>query len=185
MALWKKIGWIAIVSSGFLLLLILASVKSSRPLSSAAPANPWNSGAIESTLSGVRVREIDPTHAAVLLFYDLDNKTDSDYRLANGPDVVVMSRLEPGGSLVSDRQVALDSAAFVPARNRTRVAMEMSRSFNWPRQNDPVAESQFRQLVAAQVAGVKGFVVFDRAARYEIELPAAAPQLEQTATERN
>jgi len=98
-----------------------------------------------------------------------------------------MSRLEPGGSLVSGQQVTLDSAAFVPARNRTRVAVEMSRLFNWPRHNDPVAQNQFRQLVAAQVTGVKGFVVFDRAARYEIELPAAAPQPEQASTsaERN
>jgi hypothetical protein len=131
----------------------------------------------------VRVKEIDPTHAAVLLFYDLDNKTDTDYRLANGPDVVIMSRLESDGSLVSDQQVTLDSAAFVPARNRTRVAVEMSRPFDWPRQNDAVAESQFRQLVAAQISGVEGFVVFDRAARYQIELPAVSPQLQKSSAD--
>ena len=182
MALWKKITLIAVASCGLLLLVILLSAKFSRPASSPASANPWNSSAIESTLSGVRVREIDPTHAAVLLFYDLDNKTDTDYHLANGPDVVIMSRIEPGGSLVSDQQVTLDAAVFVPARNRTRVAVEMSRAFDWPKQNDAVVESQFRQLVAAQMAGVEGFVVFDRAARYQIELPAESPQLQQAST---
>jgi len=158
---------------------IVLSARFARPSLPPVSTNPWNSGAIESTLSGVRVKEIDPTHAAVLLFYDLDNKTDADYRLANGPDVVIMTRLQSDGSLVSDEQVSLDAAAFVPARNRTRVAVEMSRPFDWPRQNDPVAESQIRQLVAAQVSGVEGFVVFDRAARYQIELPAESPQTEQ------
>ena len=182
MAPWKKIALIVVASGSFLLLVILVSARFSRPVSSPASANPWNSGAIESTLSGVRVREIDPTHAAVLLFYDLDNKTDTDYRLATGPDVVIMNRIEPGGSLVSDQHVTLDAAAFVPARNRTRVAVEMSSAFDWPKQNDAVAESQFRQLVAAQMAGVEGFVVFDRAARYQIELPAESPQLQQAST---
>src|SRR5450755_4276615 len=98
MALWQKTGSIAIASCGFLLLLILVFGKFSRPVSSTpASANPWNSSAVESTLSGVRVKEIDPTHAAVMFFYDLDNKTDTDYRLANGPDVVIMSRLQSDG----------------------------------------------------------------------------------------
>jgi hypothetical protein len=183
MALWQKTGSIAIASCGFLLLLILVFGKFSRPVSSTpASANPWNSSAVESTLSGVRVKEIDPTHAAVMFFYDLDNKTDTDYRLANGPDVVIMSRLASGGSLVSDQQVTLDSAAFVPARNRSRVAVEMNRPFDWPKQNDTAAESQLRQLVAAEAAGVEEFVIFDRAARYQIELPAASPQLRQVST---
>jgi hypothetical protein len=176
----NKIAWMVLASCAVLLGLVAVSGRFARPETPIpAPANPWNSGAIQSTLSEVRVQEIDPTHASVLLFYDLDNKTDADYRLANGPDVVIMSRLESDGSLVSDQQVTLDSAAFVPAKNRTRVAVEMSRSFAWPRQNDAAAESQYRQLVAAQLSGVRGFVVFDRAARYQIELPAVSPQFQQ------
>jgi hypothetical protein len=179
---WKKIAAIAAGSFVFLLLVIVVSARLAHAPSPPAPASPWNSDAIESTLSGVRVKEIDPTHAAVMLFYDLDNRTDTDYRLANGPDVVIMSRIPSDGSLVSDQQVSLDAAAFVPARNRTRVAVEMSRPFDWPRQNDAVAESQIRQLVAAQISGVEGFVVFDRAARYEIELPTEAPQTQPAST---
>jgi hypothetical protein len=176
---WQKIALIVTGSAVFLLLIILVFGQHTHTPSSTGSRSPWNSAAIASTLSGVRVKEIDPTHAAVMMFYDLDNKTDTDYRLANGPDVVIMSRLQSDGSLVSDQQVLLDSAAFVPARNRTRVAVEMSRPFTWPRQNDAVAQSQIRQLVAAQISGVQGFVVFDRAARYQIELPAESPQAPQ------
>jgi len=113
----------------------------------------------------------------VIFFYDLDNLTDSDYRLASGPTVVIMSRLQPGGSLSSDQQISLDSAAFVPAKNRTRIALEINHAFAWPAQRDAAAERQLRQFVAEQVAGLKGFVLFDQATRYQIELATSSPSL--------
>jgi len=124
------------------------------------------------------VREIDPTHADVLLFYDLENKTDADYQLSSGPNVVIMSRLAADGSLSSDRPVNLESSAFVPARNRTRITLELTRAFNWPAQKDASADQGFRQLVAGQTSGLTGFVLFDQTARYRIDLPTPTPQLE-------
>src|SRR5271170_1267953 len=179
MAPWKKLGWIALAVCG--LVAILLFVRFSSVWHSPEPANGWNSGAIQSTLAGVRVRELDSTHAAVVFFYDLDNRTDSDYRLSSGPNVVIMRRLEPSGSLSSDEPINLDSAAFVPAKNRTRIALEISRAFDWPAQRDAAAERQVRQLVADQVAGVEGFVLFDQAARYQIELAATSPEPQQAA----
>ena len=176
MAQWKKLGWIALAVCG--LVAILLFVRFSSVWHSSAPANGWNSGAIQSTLAGVRVREVDSTHAAVVFFYDLDNRTDSDYRLSSGPNVVIMGRLPPNGSLSSDEPISLDSAAFVPARNRTRISLAISHTFDWPPQRDAAAERQVRQFVADQVAGVEGFVLFDQASRYQIELATAAPQLQ-------
>ncbi len=169
-------GWVAFGLA--IVAAILLAVRWPRAAAPAARADAWNSSAIQSTLAGIRVRELDPTHAAVVFFYDLENRTDSDYRLASSPNVVIMSRLEPSGSLSGDQQISLDTNAFVPAKNRTRIAIEMSRAFNWPSQRDAAAERQIRQLVADEVAGLEDFVLFDQATRYEIDLAAASPELQ-------
>ena len=170
------VGWVAF---GLVIVAtILLAVRWPRAASPASRGDAWNSSAIQSTLAGIRVRELDPTHAAVVFFYDLDNHTDSDYRIASGANVVIMSRLQPSGSLSGDQQISLDTNAFVPAKNRTRIAIEMSRAFNWPSQRDAAAERQIRQLVAEQVAGLEGFVLFDQTTRYEIDLAAASPELQ-------
>jgi hypothetical protein len=187
MARWKKLGLVLVAACGLALVVIAIFGKFPRAASSGADANPWNSHAIQSTFAGARVREVDPTHAAVVFLYDLSNGTDRDYRLANGPNVVVMSRLKPGGSLSPDRQVRLDSDAFVPAGNRTRVALEMNDAFDWPTKRDSAAEREVRKFVADEVAGLDGFVLFDQKTRYQIEFPAASPEAQQTpaTTSRN
>ncbi|MGC2334061.1 MAG: hypothetical protein WA581_21595 [Candidatus Acidiferrales bacterium] len=175
--LWKKIGVLGLVACAFLLLLMLAAGKFARSSPPAGQNPPWNSQAIDGTPAGIRVQEIDPTHAAVIFLYDLDNKTDTDYHLAKGPNVVVMSRLKSGGTLSADEPITLDAAAFVPARNRTRIALDVTHAFHWPGQKTTYAERQFDQLVAGDVAGVTGFVLFDQTNRYEIDFPAAWPEI--------
>ncbi|HXQ25418.1 MAG TPA: hypothetical protein VN822_03320 [Candidatus Acidoferrales bacterium] len=176
MAGWKKTALLIVVAC--LLLLLLLSVVGKLP-KWATRAAPWNAGAIQATFAGVSVREIDPSHAAVLLSYDLENKTETDYQLTSGPNVVIMSRLAADRTLNSDRPANLESSAFVPARNRTRIALELTRSFNWPAEKDAAADQSLRQLVASQVAGLTGFVLFDQTSRYQIELPTVSPQLEK------
>ena len=142
----------------------------------AAPASPWNVGAMEATLAGIQVKEVDSAHAAILFSYDLDNKTDRDYSLASGPNVVIMSRLRSDGSLVTNEQASLSSTAFVPARNRARIALVLTQPFPWPAQRDAAADETFRQLVTGKIAPLSAFVLFDQANRYQIELPAALPR---------
>ena len=144
----------------------------------ANPTPPWNSHAVEGTFTGVRVREIDPSKSEVEFLYDLDNKTDTDYQLAKGSTVVIMSRLKSSGSLSSEGQVALGSSAFVPARNRTRIELGVTRAFDWPARMDIDSQLRIRQLVAAELADLDGFVLFDQGARYQIELPGAWPEIE-------
>ena len=189
MAAWKKIGVVVLVACAFtlgaaLLVIGVAPKAPNSAPSSPAPvqaASPWNSRAIEGTPVGIRVQEIDPTHAAVVFSYDLQNTTDTDYRLAKGPNIVIMSRLASSGTLSGDEPIALDSAAFVPARNRTRVALEVTHAFNWPGQRTAYAERTFDQLVMGDVGQITGFVLFDQANRYEIDFPAAWPQSHATA----
>ncbi|HEX4073829.1 MAG TPA: hypothetical protein VHX49_00380 [Candidatus Acidoferrales bacterium] len=178
MRTWKKVGVTALVACAFALALLVIVVgprlaRRDPPVEQAVA--PWNSHAIKGSPAGIRVQEIDSTHAAVIFLYDLDNQTDIDYRLAKGPSIVIMSRLKSGGTLSGDEQIGLDSPAFVPARNRTRIALKVTHLFNWPGQKTAYAERTFDQLVAGDVADVAEFVLFDQANRYEIDFPAALP----------
>jgi hypothetical protein len=175
----KMMVWAAWVAGGVCLLaVILLAAQFHRGGAADGAPNSWNSGAIHGTLAAVRVRELDPTHAAVIFFYDLENRTDTDYRLSSGPDVVIMSRLQSSGILSSDQPISLDAAAFVPAKNRTRIALEITHAFEWPAQRDAGAEKQLRQFVVDQVSGLEGFVLFDQATRYQIELATSTPELQ-------
>jgi hypothetical protein len=171
---WKKIGVAGLLACALLLLLMVIAGRPSRNAPAPAQTPPWDSQAIEGTPAGVRVQEIDPTHAAVIFLYDLNNRTDTDYRLTKGPNIVIMSRLKSGGTLSADEPITLDSTAFVPAGNRTRIALKVSHIFSWPGQNSAYAERTFNQLVAGDITGISGFVLFDQTNRYEIDFPAAA-----------
>jgi hypothetical protein len=150
-------------------------------------ASPWNSGAIQSTFAGAQVQEADATHATLIFLYDLDNNTDADYRFAKGAGTVVMTRLKSNGSLSSEEPVELNNSVFLPARNRTRIAVQVLRPFNWPTglpagQIGPVNQLRFRQLVADEVANLSGFVLFDTATHFQIELPGGWQELQPSAS---
>jgi hypothetical protein len=142
---------------------------------SSAPAGPgqkaWNPDAIESSFTGVEVRELDATHAAVEFVYNLENRTNADYQLSPGPKAVIMKRLKADGSLSAGRDTRLVSAAFIPTNNRTRIAVEVMDSFDWPVKQDAAADQTLRDFVARETSGIQGFVIFDQTSRFQIELP--------------
>ena len=157
-----------------------------RPQASPSPS-PWNSGAIQSTFVGAQVQEVDATHATLMFFFDLDNNTDADYRFAKGDATVVMTRLKSNGSLSSEEPIELNNSVFLPARNRTRIAVQVTRPFNWPTglpagQIGPLNQVKFRQLVADEVGNLSGFVMFDTATHFQIELPGGWQELQPSAS---
>jgi len=176
MARWTKLVAIGAVTCALLVSFVVLRGRFARGRTPATSGAPWNMGALEATLAGIELKEVDSAHAAIVFSYDLDNNTDSDYRLTSGPNVVIMSRLRSDGSLVANEQARLTSTAFVPARNRTRIALALTRPFPWPAQRDAAAEQAIRQLVTGEVAGLSAFVLFDQANRYQIELPATPPR---------
>jgi len=167
----ERKGATAVAVICFLVLLVVLLVRFIGSGRTAQQVQPWNFSAIQATCAGIRIQELDPSHAAVVFLYDLDNNTDADYQLGKGPNIVVMDRLNPGGALSPDEQASLAEAAFVPARNQTRITLQVVHPFNWPAQKDPAAEQDFNQLVAADVSRLAGFVLFDQSNRYQIELP--------------
>jgi len=183
MALWKKVG-VGVLLASAIALLLTVILAGSRVARSNPPSNQpaaWNAKAIRSSLAGIRVQEIDATHAAVVFLYDLDNTTDTDYRLIKGPNIVIMSRLKSSGTLSGDEPIALNSTTFVPAQNRTRIELQVSHLFSWPGQKTAYAERTFNQLVTGDIADVAGFVMFDQTNRYEIDFPASWPQAQAAA----
>jgi hypothetical protein len=175
-------------ASTLALLLITAGITvfvvthdASQRSSTTSPVVTWNPTAIQTTYAGVRVQQIDPSNAAIVFFYDVDNKTDSDYQLSKGPDVVVMSKLKSSGALSAEKPVALTASAFVPTKKRTRVAVEVAKPFSWPSRMDASAEDRLRQLVAQEITDLDGFVIFDQSHRYEIDLPGSWPTGENKA----
>jgi hypothetical protein len=136
----------------------------------AKPAQEWDSASVRATFAGVQVREVDPSNADVVFYYELENRTDRDYQIQTGPSVRLMSRLKTDGSLAADGRAHLADSAFVPVANRTRIAIEIPRAFAWGGQNDGASDEKLRALVQQETADIQGFVLFDSASRYQIEL---------------
>ena len=155
----------------FLLALVLTAAILYARRSGGTP-KPWNSSAITATYVGAQLRELDSGNATVYLAYEVQNHTDSDYQLADGPRALVMSRLRTDGSLSSQEQVRLSYPTFLPARQRARIALEIPSPFNWPADTDPAFQDRLRDLVNQKLTEVQAFVLFDQADRFEIEFPS-------------
>jgi hypothetical protein len=182
----KTLVILAILVACLLVLVVFVLPRTPAPEPPAQHTNApvWNTSAIQSTFAGVQVKEVDPTHANLIFSYDLDNNTDTDYQVTKGPTTVVTTRLASSGSVSSDEPVALGNSVFLPARNRTRVTLEMTKNFNWPGQMygtqvGPVNQEKFRTLVAQEVGNLSGFVLFDQAAHFQIELPGDWQELQK------
>jgi len=161
---------------GFLLALVLtAIVLYFRP--AAKSQKPWNSTAVTASYVGAQLRQLDSGNAALFLAYEVQNHTDTDYQLADGPSALVMSRLRTDGSLSSQQPVRLSYPTFLPARQRARVALEVPAAFNWPGENDPAFQDKLRDFVNQKLSDVQAFVLFDRPDRFDIEFPSGWQEL--------
>lgn len=134
-------------------------------------APPWNSRAITATYIGAQVREIEAGSATLLLTYELQNYTNSDYRVSDGPGLFFMSRVKPDGSLSSQEQIHLSYPTFLPARQRARIALEIAHPFGWPAESDPQFQNKLKEVFNQRLADVQSFVMFDQADRIQIEFP--------------
>src|SRR6267378_492611 len=115
-------------ASFFLVLLLILGAFHSSPVK---PPGSWNQNAIEATYVGGQLRQIDKSLAGLFLSYDLENNTDRDYRLVDGPGVVIMSRLQSDHSLSQEDLIRLSYPVFLPAKQRVHIAIEISYPFVW------------------------------------------------------
>jgi hypothetical protein len=134
-------------------------------------SQPWNAGAITATYLDAQLLEIDPSDASLQLSYELQNNTDTDYRLTDGPSVVVMSRMVNDGGLSSQDDVRLAFPTFLPARQRVRATLNVRRQFEWPARGDAALQNKLKDFINQRLSGIEGFVLFDQGDRCEIEFP--------------
>jgi len=138
----------------------------------------WNQGTISAGYIGSQLKEIDKTHSALIISYDLENNTDSDYRLTDGPGVVILSRLKSDGSYSQEQTIRLGYPVFLPARQHARLAIQITQSFNWPAEEDSAYLEKMRDFVKQRLENVGEFVLFDETNHWQLELPSGWEQLQ-------
>jgi hypothetical protein len=175
----------ASVGAGFSLVLLLFLGRMAFHSSPVKPLGSWNQDAIKASYVGSQLRQIDKTLAALFLAYDLENNTDRDYRLADAPGVVIMSRLKSDHSLSQEELIRLSYPAFLPANQRVRIAIEISYPFVWPEPGDPALENKLKDFVKQRLANVEEFVLFDEVNRCQVQLPSVWQELERDAGVKN
>ncbi len=141
----------------------------------------WHPQAIKATYLASQLKETDKTHCTLTLSYDLENNTDFDYRLDEGRELVIQSRLKSDGSLSQQEPIQLSYPVFLPAKQHARLAIEMTERFAWPPDGDPAYIDKLREFVRQRLANVAEFVLFDQASRYEVKLPGAWQELQEGA----
>lgn len=185
---WKDVLWV-IGSAGVALLGISLFKDNGRMFhfKAASPQQPaaWSQGTINAGYLGSQLREIDKTRASLVISYDLENTTDSDYRLTDGPNVVILSRLKSDGSYSQDQPIRLSYPVFLPARQHARLAVEITEPFDWPSDADSSSIDKLRDFVKQRLQNVGEFVLFDEANHRQLELPSGWDQLAEMSEERN
>ena len=171
--------------AGLLLLFVLTGVltvggRAPHRVENGAP-KPWNGKAFKANYVGSQLKERDKTFATLTLSYELENRTDVDYHLAEGPGLVIVKKLVSGGGLSQEERVRLSYPAFLPARQGARIAIEITQPFAWPHEDDPAHEDKLRGFVKQRLSNVGEFVLFDEASRCQLELPSAWDELQDSA----
>ena len=166
--------------AGLLLLLALTIGGTTVNRARTAALKRWNTEVFKATYAGSQLKDASKGSATLTLSYELENLTDVDYHLAEGPGLVIARRLVSGGGLSQEEPIRLSYSAFLPARQRARIAIEITRPFAWPPEDDPAYITRLRDFVKDRLANTREFVVFDETSRCQIDLPSAWDELQDT-----
>jgi hypothetical protein len=132
---------------------------------------PWKDNFVSATYAGAQLKEIDPQNSVILLSYDLQNNSAEDLHFSDGEGTAVMTRLNSGDDLISQDGVHLTADASLPARQQTRIELQIPHTFSWPTENDPAFQDKLKDAVNQTLGNIGEFVVLDKAGRSQVELP--------------
>lgn len=181
---WKDALWV--IGSAGVALLGISLYRGNASVFKRSPRQQptsWSQGTISAGYIGSQLREIDKARASLVISYDLENNTDADYRLSDGPGVVILSRLKSDASYSQDQPIRLSYPVFLPARQHARLALEITQPFNWPSDADSGSIEKLRSFVKQRLQNVGEFVLFDEANHRQLELPSGWDQLEKVSEE--
>ena len=133
----------------------------------------WNSTALRATLSDIDVWQDvgtagTPSEEGSLEFtYVVHNQSGRDYS-TTGASVVIMAR-RPDGLAASEKAIVVGYPIFIPSGERVAVKI----SIPYGRALGPIeANTDVRRRVREKLPKLAGFVLFDRATRYQIDFPS-------------
>lgn len=151
-----------------------------------AKPKPWDARAIVATFDYPDTELAEPEGPngfranTIVAYYTLENTTGNDYHMPPQDQLEVNGRLKIEKSLTSSSDiVTLDKdQIFIPAKERRRFAVHLhypvTESFE-PEPKTTEERRKKRKLIADymnnELANLAGFVVFDNASRYQINLP--------------
>ena len=178
---WKDTVWV-VGSAGVALAALSYFTGTGSMLKRALRQGPpkWNQKTISAGYVRTELKEIDKTRSSVIISYDLENNTDSDYRLTESPGLVILSRLKSDGSFSQEQPIRLSYPVFLPARQHARLAIEITQPFNWPSEDDSTYLDKMRNFVKQRLENVGEFVLFDQTNHWQLELPSGWEQLQDS-----
>ncbi len=171
----------SLAGAGLVFLTIFITGRAAFKSRRAETSKSWDREAIKATYVGTQLKQADKGHSTLVLSYDLENNTDSDYRFDDGPGVVILSRLKADGSLSQQEPIRLSYPVFLPTKQHARLAIEITERFAWPLQEDPTYIDKLREFVKQRLANVGEFVLFDQANHAQVTLPDEWQELQEAA----
>jgi hypothetical protein len=142
-------------------------------------APKWNSTAIRATFKEVGVTTSAP-RPKLTFSYVLENTTDADYSIPNDKStVLVMATLPEGKGLEADEALSL-TPCEIPARQK--VVFSLSKEAEYTDaylEADKDNAEKLAPFWSRRLKELDGFVLFDKAHRYEIILPNGWPDVKQ------
>ena len=172
---------IATLTGGLVLLTIFMTGTTAFKNRHAETSKSWDREAIKATYVTTQLKETDKAHSTLVLSYDLENNTDSDYRFDDGHGVVILSRLKADGSLSQQEPIHLSYPVFLPTKQHARLAIEITERFAWPLEGDPAYVDKLREFVKQRLASVGEFVLFDQSSHAQVTLPEEWQELQESA----
>ena len=183
---WKRLVLTAGLGGGFAIGLALIAGAwlwyQGRP----TKLKPWNTKAIVAAFDYPDIESSQPggsnesTVSMIVLYYTLENTTDSDYHMPPQEQLEVDARLKREKSLSGDTGIlTLDKEqVFIPAKQRRRFSLHLNYSMTKSWGPEPKTKQEQRErwkLIAdylnKELTNLDGFVVFDSTNRFQINLP--------------
>lgn len=181
----KDVLWVG--GSASVALALLGVLAVARYPSEPAPGQnaAWSPGGVSTTFVGSQLKELDRAHSSLIISYDLQNDTDTDYRLTEGPGLLILCRLKGNKSLTQEQPVRLSYPVFLPAKQRARLAVEITQPFAWPAEKDPASDGKIRDFVKRRLENIAAFIIFDEDNHRQFELPGAWEALNDSSPARD
>ncbi len=177
---WQKLAIIS-ACGGAAFALVIALVTggyfwyASRP----KPPEPWNTTAIKGRFEAIRTEGSNNT---IEFCYTLQNTTEDDYQVENQSELSLASRLADSKSLFfepgEEHALTFDFPLYIPSRQRLNFNIHLAYPYPGTVPSPEAGKEEWREYRKAlkayaskEYSNLNGFVLFDKAHRYEIDLP--------------